>query len=137
MADHHEDTAVFKLEEISFLEKKSPGCYNRRDGSIAGRSFCLSDLCIDVVVQTAGQFRDLAASRLYLINKGGGVNETGSFENHVRSISAQAEEALKDKRLSPVEAHEIYGTQIMGMVEAGEMWGEGAGSSADISQQLG
>lgn len=141
MADYLEDTAIFKLEEISSLEKKSPGCYNRRDGSIAGRSFCLSDLCIDVVVQTAVRFRDLVASRLYLINKAGwllgALNETGPFENHFRSISAQAEEALKDKRRSPVEAREIYGAQIMGIVEAGDKWGEGAGRSADTSQQYG
>ena len=93
---------------------------------------------VDVVVQTAGQFRDLAASRLYLINKAvrmvAGLNEDAPFENHVRSGTAQAEVALKERGLSPVEAREIstqrvfggvngsYGTQIMGMVENGDKW---------------
>jgi cobaltochelatase CobN len=93
---------------------------------------------IDVVVQTAGQFRDLAASRLALINKAvrmvAALKEEGSDQNHVRSGTEQAEEALKEKGLSPIEAREIstqrvfggvngnYGTQIMGMVESGDRW---------------
>ncbi len=93
---------------------------------------------VDVVVQTAGQFRDLAASRLYLINKAvrmvAGLNEAGPYENYVRNGTVQAEEALREKGLSPVEARQIstqrvfggvngsYGTQIMGMVENGNKW---------------
>lgn len=93
---------------------------------------------IDVVVQTAGQFRDLAASRLYLINKAvrmvAGLKEHETFENFVRLGVEQAEAGLKEKGLSPKEARELstqrvfggingnYGTQIMGMVENGDRW---------------
>lgn len=93
---------------------------------------------VDVVVQTAGQFRDLAASRLYLINKAvrmiAGLNEQESFENFVRLGAEQAETGLKEKGLSPVEARQLstqrvfggvngnYGTQIMGLVENGDKW---------------
>jgi cobaltochelatase CobN len=93
---------------------------------------------IDVVVQTAGQFRDIAASRLYLINKAvrmvAGLEDGEKFENFVRAGTLQAEEGLKEKGLSPKEARELstqrvfggvngaYGTQIMGFVESGEKW---------------
>lgn len=94
---------------------------------------------IDVVVQTAGQFRDIAASRLYLINKAvrlaaslddGARNE----ENYVKAGAAKAEDVMKTKGFSPAEARELatmrvfggvngnYGTGIMELVESGDRW---------------
>lgn len=91
---------------------------------------------IDVIAQTAGQFRDLAASRMYLINKAvkmaAEANDTE--ENFVKSGVMAAELHMKDKGLSPKQAREwstqrvfggvngVYGTNIMGMVEQGDNW---------------
>jgi cobaltochelatase CobN len=92
---------------------------------------------VDVVVQTAGQLRDIAASRLYLINKAVrmiAALDGGTYENFVRQGTLDAEEGLKEKGLSPKEARELstqrvfggvngaYGTQIMGLVEGGDQW---------------
>lgn len=92
---------------------------------------------IDVVVQTAGQFRDLAASRLYLINRAvrmAAALDDGEAENYVRSGAAKSEEVMKQKGLSPVEARDLstmrvfggvngnYGTGIMELVESGDRW---------------
>jgi len=90
---------------------------------------------IDVVVQTSGQLRDLAASRLYLINQAvalaaGARDEDNAVAQGVRAV----ERELKDKGLSPLDARRLasvrvfggvngnYGTGIMGMVEAGDRW---------------
>lgn len=96
---------------------------------------------IDVVIQTAGQFRDLAASRLSLLNRAvalvASVSETGD-QNYVRAGSERAELAMKEKGLSPAEARELstqrvfggvngaYGTAIMGLVESGDKWSDDA-----------
>ncbi len=92
---------------------------------------------IDVVAQTAGQFRDLAASRIYLINQAIElVSQLDEPEqtNFVRSGVIKSERLMIDKGLSPVEARELattrvfggvngaYGTGIMGLVEKGDAW---------------
>lgn len=92
---------------------------------------------IDVVVQTSGQLRDLAASRLFLINRAvemAAVAKDDKFENQVAASVAEAERVLTEKGLSPKDAREIstfrvfggangsYGSGIQEMVEAGDRW---------------
>lgn len=93
---------------------------------------------IDVVVQTSGQFRDLAASRIYLINKAvqlaANAKDNGEFENYAKEGTLLAEKVMKEKGASPEEARELanirvfggvngnYGTAIMEMVEKGDSW---------------
>ena len=92
---------------------------------------------IDVVIQTSGQFRDLAASRLALITKA--VELVASLgkedqENYVAAGSVATEKELVEQGLSPKEARELanvrifggvngmYGTGIQEMVTAGDKW---------------
>ncbi|GHT21024.1 hypothetical protein AGMMS4957_09200 [Bacteroidia bacterium] len=86
---------------------------------------------IDVVVQTSGQFRDLAASRLELISRAvelaASANED-RFENRVANSAVETERLLVEQGISPKEARELsmqrvfggingmYGTNIQGMV---------------------
>lgn len=93
---------------------------------------------IDVVVQTSGQFRDIAASRVYLINKAvdlaGRADDGDQYENHVKAGTIKAEAIMKAKGLSPEQARKFaaarvfggvngnYGTAIMGKVESGDKW---------------
>lgn len=92
---------------------------------------------IDVVVQTSGQLRDLAASRLFLINRAVEMAAAATddvFENQVADGVHEAERALMEKGVSPKEAREMsafrvfggangsYGTGIQGMVQAGDRW---------------
>lgn len=93
---------------------------------------------IDVLVQTSGQFRDVAASRITLIDKAVQLVAALGDEpsaNYVREDSAQAEKQLKTLGYKPQEAREYstarifgaaenrsYGTGIMGMVEKGDTW---------------
>lgn len=92
---------------------------------------------IDVVVQTSGQLRDIAASRLFLVNRAVEMAaEAGEeqFENQVAAGVLESEKMLIDKGISPKDAREMstfrvfggangsYGTGIMGMVEAGDRW---------------
>lgn len=92
---------------------------------------------IDVVVQTSGQLRDLAASRLALINKAIAMAadaEDGGRDNFVKRGREDAERYLLAKGYSPAEARAYagerifggvngnYGTAIMGMVEKGDSW---------------
>ncbi|MDE6515527.1 MAG: cobaltochelatase subunit CobN, partial [Bacteroidales bacterium] len=91
---------------------------------------------VDVVVQTSGQLRDIAASRLALIHKAiamAAEAEDGG-DNFVKSGRQQAERYLLEKGYSPAEARQYagerifggvngnYGTSIMGMVEKGDSW---------------
>ncbi|WNC72147.1 cobaltochelatase subunit CobN [Thalassotalea psychrophila] len=101
---------------------------------------------IDIVAQTAGQFRDLAASRILLINKAiemvSQLDETAS-DNFVRSGVSKSERMMVAKGISPVEARELastrvfggangaYGTGIMGMVERGDSWEK----DSEVAQQ--
>ena len=92
---------------------------------------------IDVVVQTSGQLRDLAASRLFLINRAvemAAAATDDTFENQVASGVNETERALMEKGVSPKDAREMavfrvfggangsYGTGIQGMVQAGDRW---------------
>lgn len=90
---------------------------------------------VDVLVQTSGQLRDLAASRLGLINKA--VALAAAADDGGNAVAAGAnlmEKILKKKGFSPREARELatlrvfggvngsYGTGISGMVEKGDSW---------------
>jgi cobaltochelatase CobN len=92
---------------------------------------------IDVVVQTSGQLRDLAASRLFLINRA--VEMAASADdkacaNYVAEGVTESERHLVAKGVSPKEAREMstarvfgglngnYGSGIQEMVEAGDRW---------------
>ncbi len=93
---------------------------------------------IDVVVQTSGQLRDLAASRLFLINRAvemaAAAGNDEAFTNQVSLGATEAEAKLTEKGLSPREAREValyrvfgglngnYGTGIQGMVQASDKW---------------
>ncbi len=92
---------------------------------------------IDVVVQTSGQLRDIAASRLFLINRAVEMAATAKddkFENQVAASVIEAERVLTEKGVSPKDAREMasfrvfggangmYGTGIQGMVESGDRW---------------
>ena len=92
---------------------------------------------IDVVVQTSGQLRDLAASRLFLINKAieMATNAKGDkYDNLVKAGVTESERVLVEKGMSPKEARKVsmyrvfggvngnYGTGIQEMVTAGDRW---------------
>lgn len=94
---------------------------------------------IDVVVQTSGQLRDLAASRLFLINRAVEMAATAKddiYENQVAKGVVEAERTLIEKGLTPKEAREMasfrvfggmnghYGTGITSMVESGDIWND-------------
>ena len=92
---------------------------------------------IDVVVQTSGQLRDIAASRLFLINRAVEMAAAASDDKYTNLVAegiVEAERTLIEKGLSPKEAREVsyyrvfgglnggYGTGIQGMVTAGDRW---------------
>ncbi len=93
---------------------------------------------IDVIVQTSGQFRDFASSRIFLINKAvkmaAEAQDGDAYKNYVSEGVLQMEKDLKDKGLTPEEAREFasarvfggvngnYGAAIMGLVESGDKW---------------
>ena len=92
---------------------------------------------IDVVVQTSGQLRDLAASRLFLVNRAvemAAAAQGDEYENMVAAGVVESERALMEQGVSPKDAREMasfrvfgganggYGTGITGMVEAGDRW---------------
>jgi cobaltochelatase CobN len=101
---------------------------------------------IDIVVQSAGQLRDLAASRLALIERAVKMvadAEEGEQINFVAKGVRDAEKYLLDKGVAPLTARTnayrrsfggvngAYGTAIMSQVEQGESWE----SDSDIAQQ--
>ena len=92
---------------------------------------------IDVVVQTSGQFRDLAASRLYLINRAvqmAAEADDGKVANLVKESVKESERTLTESGVSPKDAREMstyrifgalnggYGTGIQQMVQQGGSW---------------
>lgn len=94
---------------------------------------------IDVVVQTSGQLRDLAASRLFLISRAvkmAAEAKDDLYENQVVSGVVNTERLLVEKGLTPKDAREVsfyrvfggvdggYGTGIQGMVQAGDRWND-------------
>ncbi len=102
---------------------------------------------IDVVVQTSGQARDIAASRLFLIDEAvklaAKADDPPDVVNNVKEGTLRAERVMKDRGLSPLDARTFatarvfggangnYGTAIMGLVESGDRWE----SDKEISQQ--
>jgi len=101
---------------------------------------------IDVVVQTSGQFRDVAASRIFLVDRAVKIaSEAGSeeYENYVLEGTLRSEEVMKEKGFSPMDARTFstarvfggvngnYGTGIMGLVESGDIWED----DSEISDQ--
>ncbi len=92
---------------------------------------------IDVVVQTSGQLRDIAASRLKLINQAvdmAAEAKDGETINYVSKGLKDAEKRLLEKGFSPADARRYsrerifggvggnFGTGIIGMVEDSENW---------------
>ena len=92
---------------------------------------------IDVVVQTSGQLRDLAASRLFLINRAVRMAAEATddqYNNQVKAGVEESERYLIDKGVSPKQAREMsqyrvfggagggYGSGIQSMVEQGNAW---------------
>lgn len=92
---------------------------------------------IDVLVQTSGQLRDIAASRLFLISRAVemAASATGDiYPNYVAEGVVASEKILTDKGVSPRKAREAskyrvfgglngsYGTGITGMVQSGDSW---------------
>ncbi len=92
---------------------------------------------IDVVVQTSGMLRDLAASRLFLINRAVEMAAAANddvFDNQVYAGVVEAEQTLLDKGVTPKDAREMasfrvfgganggYGTGIQGMVMSSDKW---------------
>ncbi len=92
---------------------------------------------VDVVVQTSGQFRDLAASRLTLISRAVEMASAATgdkSENYVNSSTIETERLLVEQGISPKAAREMstmrvfggingmYGTGIQGMVTSGDQW---------------
>lgn len=95
---------------------------------------------VDVLVQTSGQFRDVAASRLDLITKAvvlaASAEEGEKYPNYVHEGSVRIEQRLVESGLSPAEAREwagnrvfgglngMYGTSIQGMIFASDRWSD-------------
>ncbi|BDD07120.1 cobaltochelatase subunit CobN [Aureibacter tunicatorum] len=90
---------------------------------------------IDVIVQTSGQLRDLAASRLKMINKAVAMaSKAEEKSNYVREGSKLAQKVMMEKGLTPLQSRKWadqrvfggvngnYGTNIMGMVEKADRW---------------
>ncbi|MDE5687494.1 MAG: cobaltochelatase subunit CobN [Paramuribaculum sp.] len=92
---------------------------------------------IDVVVQTSGQLRDLAASRLFLISRAVKMAAQATddkYPNYVAEGVVESERHLVQSGVSPKEARELstarvfggvngnYGSGIQGMVESGDRW---------------
>ncbi len=92
---------------------------------------------IDVVVQTSGQLRDLAASRLFLINRAvemAAAAHDDKYENMVSEGVKETERVLTEKGVSPKEARSMaarrvfggvngsYGTNIQSMVMSSDQW---------------
>ncbi len=104
---------------------------------------------IDAVVQTSGQLRDIAASRLFLISRAvemAAAAKDDKYENFVAQSVVDAERTLIERGLSPKDAREVstyrvfggvngnYGTGITDMVQSGDRW-ENSSEIADIYLQ--
>lgn len=92
---------------------------------------------VDIVVQTSGQLRDLAASRLKLLTRAVELASGAKgdrYENHVSAGTLFAEKELVGSGMAPARARELsrmrvfgamngnYGTGIMRLVEKGDAW---------------
>lgn len=100
---------------------------------------------IDVVVQTSGQLRDIAASRLFLISRAVEMAAAAGDDNYENLVAAgvvESERMLTEKGVTPKEARKLsryrvfggvngnYGTGITGMIQNGDSW-EDRGQIAD------
>lgn len=100
---------------------------------------------IDVVIQTSGQFRDLAASRLFLITKAIGLaasTKDDIHENLVKQGNIDIERQLVSTGIPPKIAREMAGQRIFGglqgrydtgikeLITAGDKWN----TRADIAE---
>ena len=77
---------------------------------------------IDVVVQTSGQLRDLAASRLFLINKAvemAAEAKYDEYENLVADGVVETERTLIEKGITPKDAREISTYRVFGGLNGG------------------
>ncbi|MCO5236980.1 MAG: cobaltochelatase subunit CobN [Chitinophagaceae bacterium] len=107
---------------------------------------------IDIVIQTSGQFRDLASSRMFLIAKAIDMAANAKDEgygNSVKEGSVAIETALVKKGVSPKDAREwstrrifgglenAYGTGIQEYVKAGDQWETGADIAAVYMHNMG
>ncbi len=92
---------------------------------------------IDVVVQTSGQFRDIAASRLALISRAvemASKADDRETDNFVKNSTIEIERQLVEKGISPKKARELskrrvfggingmYGTGIQEMITSSDRW---------------
>lgn len=92
---------------------------------------------IDIVVQTSGQFRDLAASRLFLLTKAielAANAPAGKFQNMVKEGTLDVEKKLVKQGVSPKQAREMannrifgglqgrYDTGIQDLIKSGDKW---------------
>jgi cobaltochelatase CobN len=92
---------------------------------------------IDVIIQTSGQFRDLAASRLALLSRAVEMAASAKDEAEDNRVSAnvvETERLLVEQGVSPKDAREMsvqrifggingrYGTGIQEMVTGGDRW---------------
>lgn len=97
---------------------------------------------IDVVIQTSGQFRGAATSRMRLIDKAvrlAAAAPESDAENFVRGGSLAIARELVDNGMSPEQAKELadarifggvngnFGPGITGKIQAGDRWEETAG----------
>ena len=107
---------------------------------------------IDVVVQTSGQLRDLAASRLFLLQKAvemAAEAKDDKFENQVASGVVESERLLIEKGISPKEARAWaarrifggvngnYGTGIQEVAMASDKWTDRKQIAEDYLNNMG
>ena len=101
---------------------------------------------IDVVIQTSGQFRGAAMSRMKLIDKAvmlAATDPAGEFGNYVRQSSLEITNALIAQGMSPQEAKKLrhvrifggingnFGSNAMGPAQATGKW-EDPGTIAEL-----
>ena len=92
---------------------------------------------IDVVVQTSGQLRDIAASRLFLIDRAVRMAAKAGEEKYANNVAEgvrESERILTEKGVTPADARRMssyrvfggvdgnYGTGIQSMVTASDRW---------------
>lgn len=109
---------------------------------------------IDVVVQTSGQLRDIAASRLYLIQKAihlaAAAEEDSKDENYVIEGVLAAKKRLLAQGFSPKEAEDLSRTRVFGgingsygagnfssMVEKSDAWEKRSELAANYINNMG
>ena len=100
---------------------------------------------IDVVVQTSGQLRDIAASRLFLIDRAVRMAAEAADDEYANNVAEgvrETERILTGKGMTPSDARKMscyrvfggmngsYGTGIQDMVTASDRWS----SASEIAQ---